>query len=46
MAVCAGFPAAVNGLFAAKELFAELDRREQAAAGAPPERELPGPGCP
>ncbi len=25
MAVYAGFPAALNGLFAAKEVFAELD---------------------
>ena len=28
MAVYAGFPAALNGLFAAKEVFAEIDRSE------------------
>lgn len=44
MAVYAGFPAAVNGLFAAKELFAELDRRERAGATqAQPQQEPPSP---
>ncbi len=32
MAVYAGFPAALNGLFAAKEVFASLDHEEQQAA--------------
>ena len=34
MAVYAGFPAALNGLFAAKEIFDGQDRREGAAAAA------------
>ena len=33
MAVYAGFPAALNGLFAAKEVFAALDAAEGPAAG-------------
>jgi 4-carboxymuconolactone decarboxylase len=33
MAVYAGFPAALNGLFAAKEVFAEREREEAAASG-------------
>lgn len=32
MAVYAGFPAALNGLFAAKDVFAAMDEREAAAA--------------
>ncbi len=32
MAIFAGFPAALNGLAAAKEIFADRDRREKAAA--------------
>ncbi|WP_341675523.1 carboxymuconolactone decarboxylase family protein [Niveibacterium sp. SC-1] len=32
MAVYAGFPAALNGMFAAKEVFAEADRADRAAA--------------
>ena len=32
MAVYAGFPAAVNGMFAAKEVFAELDALESKAS--------------
>lgn len=32
MAVYAGFPAALNGLFAAKDVFAGMDEREAAAA--------------
>ena len=32
MAVYAGFPAALNGLFAAKDVFAAIDEREKAAA--------------
>ncbi|MGC4076613.1 MAG: carboxymuconolactone decarboxylase family protein [Rubrivivax sp.] len=33
MAVYAGFPAALNGLFAAKEVFAERDREAAGASG-------------
>lgn len=33
MAVYAGFPAALNGLFAAKEVFAALDAEEGTASG-------------
>lgn len=37
MAVYAGFPAALNGLFAAKDVFVAMDEREAAAAlGATP----------
>ncbi|MGV1905972.1 carboxymuconolactone decarboxylase family protein [Agrobacterium cavarae] len=32
MAVYAGFPAALNGLFAAKDVFAAMDEREAASA--------------
>lgn len=32
MAVYAGFPAALNGLFVAKEVFAEIDRRDHPGA--------------
>lgn len=36
MAVYAGFPAALNGLFAAKEVFAERDATEGGQSGARP----------
>ena len=35
MAVYAGFPAALNGLFAAKEVFRERAKRKRAGDGAP-----------